>query len=49
MHLESEVFSLVDYCSNRNFIILSGTLYSSFECVVVNIYGPNDGASSKQV
>lgn len=29
-----EVFQLVDCCSNRNFIILSGTLYNSFDCVI---------------
>ncbi|XP_028113488.1 uncharacterized protein LOC114311546 [Camellia sinensis] len=37
-----EVFQLVDCCSNMNFIILSGTLYNSFDCVILNIYVPND-------
>ncbi|XP_028059521.1 uncharacterized protein LOC114263216 [Camellia sinensis] len=37
-----EVFSLSECCSNRNFLLLSGTLSSSFECVFLNIYAPND-------
>ncbi|XP_028065808.1 uncharacterized protein LOC114268782 [Camellia sinensis] len=37
-----EVFSLSECCSNRNFLLLSGTLSGSFECVFLNIYAPND-------
>ncbi|XP_028121375.1 uncharacterized protein LOC114318640 [Camellia sinensis] len=44
-----EVFQLVDCCSNKNFIILSGTIYNSFECVILNIYGPNDMGGRKVV
>ena len=36
------MFQLSDCCSNRNFILLSGTLHNSFECVILNIYAPND-------
>ncbi|CAL5381702.1 unnamed protein product [Camellia sinensis] len=44
-----EVFQLVDCCSNRNFIILSGTLYNSFDCAILNIYNPNDLGGRKVV
>ncbi|XP_028090713.1 uncharacterized protein LOC114290913 [Camellia sinensis] len=44
-----EVFQLVDCCSNRYLIILSGTIYNSFECVILNIYGPNDMRRRKVV
>ncbi|XP_028105888.1 uncharacterized protein LOC114304937 [Camellia sinensis] len=37
-----EVFSLVDCCCNKSFVILSGTLFSSLDCVIVNVYAPND-------
>lgn len=39
----------MDCCCTKNFIILSGTLYFSFECVVVNVYGPNDSTSRRRV
>ncbi|XP_028092119.1 uncharacterized protein LOC114292373 [Camellia sinensis] len=35
-------FQLADCCSSRRFILLSGSLYNSFECVILNIYAPND-------
>lgn len=42
------VFQLVDCCSNRNFVLLSGTLFCTFECAIINIYAPNDvGARGK--
>ncbi|XP_028062045.1 uncharacterized protein LOC114265423 [Camellia sinensis] len=44
-----QVFQLLDCCSNRNFIILSGTLFSNLACVIVNVYGPTDGASRKRL
>ncbi|XP_028080657.1 uncharacterized protein LOC114282206 [Camellia sinensis] len=37
-----EVFDLIDCCSNRNCIILSGKMHQLIECVVVNVYAPND-------
>lgn len=43
------VFQLLACCSNGNFIILLGTLFCSFDCVIVNVYGPNDGASRRRV
>ncbi|CAL5362149.1 unnamed protein product [Camellia sinensis] len=38
-------FKLVECCSSRNFLLLSGTFNHSFDCVVVNNYAPNDGSS----
>ncbi|XP_028083239.1 uncharacterized protein LOC114284511 [Camellia sinensis] len=37
-----KVFDLIDCCSNRNCIILSGKMHQAIECVVVNVYAPND-------
>ncbi|KAL7234122.1 hypothetical protein ACSBR1_017671 [Camellia fascicularis] len=37
-----EVFELIDSCSNRNYIIPSGKIHLVIECVVVNVYAPND-------
>lgn len=34
------IFSLADCCCNRNFILLSGILFNSLECVIVNVYAP---------
>ncbi|CAL5344867.1 unnamed protein product [Camellia sinensis] len=34
-------FQLSDCCCNRSFILLSGTILNSFECVLVNVYAPN--------
>ncbi|XP_028085234.1 uncharacterized protein LOC114286280 [Camellia sinensis] len=42
-----QVFQLLDCCCNRYFIILSGTLFTSIACVIVNVYGPTDGANRK--
>ncbi|XP_028082420.1 uncharacterized protein LOC114283748 [Camellia sinensis] len=36
------VFQLSGSCCNRRFILLSGTLYNSFHCVMLNIYAPNE-------
>ncbi|XP_028081433.1 uncharacterized protein LOC114282869 [Camellia sinensis] len=44
-----EVFQIKDCCCNKSFILLSGTLYHSFQCVVVNVYGPNDAIKRKEV
>ncbi|XP_028061248.1 uncharacterized protein LOC114264754 [Camellia sinensis] len=39
--LEKEVSSC---CCNRRFILLLGTLFFSFECVIINLYAPNEVA-----
>ncbi|CAL5339220.1 unnamed protein product [Camellia sinensis] len=44
-----EVFNLVECCSARSFILLSGTYNQSFGCVVVNIYAPNDSRLRSQL
>ncbi|KAL7208281.1 hypothetical protein ACSBR1_030105 [Camellia fascicularis] len=36
------VFQLSVCCFNRRYILLSGSLYNSFDCVLINIYAPND-------
>ncbi|XP_028053768.1 uncharacterized protein LOC114258112 [Camellia sinensis] len=43
------VFQLKNYCCNRNFILLAGSIFSSFNCVIVNVYGPNDPVGRKRV
>lgn len=37
-----EVFQLLDCCCNRNFLLISGKAFGNFECVFINVYGPND-------
>ncbi|XP_028082362.1 uncharacterized protein LOC114283684 [Camellia sinensis] len=37
-----EVFKLRDCCCSKNFILLLGASCLSFECVIVNIYAPNE-------
>ncbi|XP_028075236.1 uncharacterized protein LOC114277537 [Camellia sinensis] len=39
---DPEMFQLSNCCSNRSFILLASTVLSSFECVVINVYAPND-------
>ncbi|XP_028086954.1 uncharacterized protein LOC114287711 [Camellia sinensis] len=39
---DPDVFQLSECCSNKNFILLSGTILNSFECVILNVYAPND-------
>ncbi|KAL7251362.1 hypothetical protein ACSBR1_013244 [Camellia fascicularis] len=36
------VFQLSGCYCNRRYILLSGSLYNSFDCVLLNIYAPND-------
>lgn len=36
------IFKISECCSTRNFLLLSGIFKQSFECVIVNIYAPND-------
>lgn len=36
------VFSMSSCCSSRNFLLLSGTILSSFDCVLMNVYAPNE-------
>ncbi|XP_028106487.1 uncharacterized protein LOC114305578 [Camellia sinensis] len=43
------VFQVHECCGNRNFIPMSGTLFSSFNCVIVNVYGPTDVAKRQEV
>lgn len=43
------VFQLEACCGHRNFILLAGTFFSSFNCVVVNVYGPLDVAKRQEV
>ncbi|XP_028099600.1 uncharacterized protein LOC114299127 [Camellia sinensis] len=40
-----DVFQVKDYCSNRRFILLSGTLFNQFDCAILNIDAPNDVGS----
>ncbi|XP_028109689.1 uncharacterized protein LOC114308322 [Camellia sinensis] len=44
-----DAFQMVDCCCNHNFIILSGTLFNNLDCVVVNIYAPNDSTIRRNV
>ncbi|XP_028083439.1 uncharacterized protein LOC114284691 [Camellia sinensis] len=39
---DPEVFHLSDCCSNRQFILIAGTVLNSFDCVMINVYAPND-------
>ncbi|XP_028062821.1 uncharacterized protein LOC114266128 [Camellia sinensis] len=42
---DPDFFQLEDCCSNRRFVILSGTLLNTFECTIVNVYAPNEVGS----
>lgn len=44
-----EIFLLKECCSNRNFILLAGTSLHCFDCVIVNIYAPNDVLGRRQL
>ncbi|XP_028106687.1 uncharacterized protein LOC114305751 [Camellia sinensis] len=39
---DPSLFQLKNCCSNRRFVLLSGTLLKSFDCVILNVYAPND-------
>lgn len=39
---DPDVFQLSDCCSNRSYLLLAGTVFNSFACVVINVYAPND-------
>ncbi|KAL7216522.1 hypothetical protein ACSBR1_028464 [Camellia fascicularis] len=39
---DPNVFQISECCSNRGFILLSGTALKSFDCVILNVYAPND-------
>ncbi|XP_028057423.1 uncharacterized protein LOC114261349 [Camellia sinensis] len=43
------VFQMSECCSSRNFLLLSGIVKQSFECVIVNIYAPNNLRSRGQL
>ncbi|XP_028052793.1 uncharacterized protein LOC114257220 [Camellia sinensis] len=42
---DPDFFQLVDCCSNRRFVLLSGILLNTFECTIVNVYAPNEVGS----
>ena len=44
-----KIFSLKDYYSNRNLIIVSGISNNSFGCVIINMYTPNEVANRRKV
>ncbi|KAL7200241.1 hypothetical protein ACSBR1_032210 [Camellia fascicularis] len=39
---DPSVFQLSGCCCNRRYILLSSSLYNSFDCVLINIYAPNN-------
>ncbi|XP_028101440.1 uncharacterized protein LOC114300779 [Camellia sinensis] len=39
---DPSIFELTKCCCSRNFILLSGKLFNSFDCVIVNIHALND-------
>lgn len=36
------IFQVKDCCGSRNFILLSGSVYHRLDCVIGNVYAPND-------
>lgn len=36
------IFQIEDCCGSRNFILLSGSVYHRLDCVIGNVYAPND-------
>lgn len=44
-----EVFSLQECCCSRSFILLAGIMQSSINCVVCNIYAPNDDLKMRRL
>ncbi|KAL7172705.1 hypothetical protein ACSBR2_032225 [Camellia fascicularis] len=42
---DANVFQVKDCCSNRRFILLSGTIFHQFNCAILSIYAPNDVGS----
>lgn len=44
-----DVFQLKASCCNHNFLLLSGTIFHSFECVIINVYDPNEVAKRREV
>ncbi|XP_028076613.1 uncharacterized protein LOC114278708 [Camellia sinensis] len=46
---DPEVFQLGACCSSRRFILSSSTISNSFECVLLNIYAPNDVGSRRKL
>ncbi|XP_028116645.1 uncharacterized protein LOC114314370 [Camellia sinensis] len=39
---DPEFFQLKECCGSRNFLLLQGTIYHSFDCVLMNVYAPTD-------
>ncbi|KAL7161405.1 hypothetical protein ACSBR2_041963 [Camellia fascicularis] len=44
-----ETFSLNGCCCSRSFILLEGTMHSSLNCVVGNIYAPNEDVNRRRL
>ncbi|XP_028114977.1 uncharacterized protein LOC114312878 [Camellia sinensis] len=36
------VFQMSSCCCNKRFVLLSGSLFFSFDCVLINVYAPNE-------
>ncbi|KAL7202492.1 hypothetical protein ACSBR1_034044 [Camellia fascicularis] len=36
------VFQVSSCCCNRRFVLLTGSLFFSFDCVLINVYAPNE-------
>lgn len=41
------MFSLRSCCGARNFVLLSGTILPTFDCVLLNVYAPNEVSRRK--
>ncbi|KAI8552570.1 hypothetical protein RHMOL_Rhmol06G0277200 [Rhododendron molle] len=44
-----DIFKLKSFCSNRNFILVKGTYYNQFSCIIVNIYAPCDTVERRKL
>lgn len=45
----SELFSLIQACNNRNFLLLYDSISPNFYCTIVNVYGPCSIADKKKL
>ncbi|XP_028083438.1 uncharacterized protein LOC114284690 [Camellia sinensis] len=46
---DPDIFNLSDYCCNRNFILLSGKIQNSLDCVIINTHASNDVVRRKEL
>ncbi|XP_028125261.1 uncharacterized protein LOC114322196 [Camellia sinensis] len=46
---DPDFFHLSDCCCTRSFILLSGKIQNSFDCVIINIYASNDVVRRKEL